>query len=64
VIKASEQIVFRDETMGFERHLLAPTFPVKRIEFIYKTIPKDSPGIEILRTSQESENLFLSQKGD
>ncbi len=46
VIKASEQIVYRDETTGFERRLLSPTFPVKGIEFIYNTMPKDSPGIE------------------
>ncbi len=46
VIKASEQIIFRDETTGFERRLLSPTFPVKGIEFIHNTILKDSPGIE------------------
>ena len=48
VIKASEQVIFRDETTGFERRLLSPTFPVKGIEFIHNTIPENSPGIKFL----------------
>lgn len=46
LLKAPEQIIFRDETTGFERRLLSPTFPVKGIEFIHNTIPENSPGIE------------------
>ena len=46
VIKASEQVVFRDEITGFERRLLSPAFPLKGIEFIHNTIAKGSPSIE------------------
>lgn len=39
VIRSDQKLVYKDETTGFERHLLSPAFSVRGIEFIQTIIP-------------------------
>ncbi|MCL6445252.1 MAG: XRE family transcriptional regulator [Alicyclobacillus sp.] len=43
VIRKGQRLVYRDESSGFERHLLSPAFPSKGVEFILNIVP---PGKE------------------
>ena len=61
--RAADQIVFSDATTGFERRLLSPTFTHRGIEFIYNTIPKDSPGIVFPPHSPGVQEFIVVTKG-
>jgi transcriptional regulator with XRE-family HTH domain len=39
VIPREKRLVFRDETTGFQRHLLSPSFPSQGIEFLFNVLP-------------------------
>ncbi|MBO2535808.1 MULTISPECIES: helix-turn-helix domain-containing protein [Rummeliibacillus] len=39
VIRSNQQLIYRDETTGVERHLLSPSFSAIGIEFILNIIP-------------------------
>ncbi len=39
VIPRERRMVFRDETTGFQRHLLSPSFPSHGIEFLLNVLP-------------------------
>ncbi|UOF89991.1 XRE family transcriptional regulator [Fodinisporobacter ferrooxydans] len=43
VIRTAERQMYRDEQSGFERHVLSPSLPSNRLEFILNVIP---PGQE------------------
>jgi transcriptional regulator with XRE-family HTH domain len=38
--KGENRLILKDESYGFERHLLSPTFPSKGIEFVMFLLPK------------------------
>jgi transcriptional regulator with XRE-family HTH domain len=39
VIRKNDRLVFREESSGFERHLLSPAFPSRGLEFILNVLP-------------------------
>jgi transcriptional regulator with XRE-family HTH domain len=39
VTRSNQRLIYKDETSGFERHLLSPSFPAKGVEFILNIIP-------------------------
>lgn len=61
IIRKEQNLVYKDESTGFERSLLSPSFPSKGIEFIFNTIPigKVSP---IFHSHQKGvkEYIYLS----
>ncbi|MFP3918652.1 XRE family transcriptional regulator [Lysinibacillus telephonicus] len=61
VIRSEQQLVYKDESTGIERHLLSPSFPSKGVEFILNIIPpKQETGVFPAHKSGVKEYIYVA----